>query len=111
MYEKLPRLTAGELVPTLSSIIVLTEAVSTVNRTVAAGPERDLGRYTAGGANCVMHFALLVIGVAAGTKIVLLFAGCSAIRAAAGLIGEPFFGEEVLFRCGKHEFGATVAAG
>jgi hypothetical protein len=58
-----------------------------------------------------MHLALLIVAVATGTRIVLLFAGCSALGAAAWLIGEAFFGEEVLLRCGKHEVSATIAAG
>lgn len=114
--RKLPCLEQGSQHILVASV-VLAEAVAAIDRTVAAGTERNLSLNTASGAGYVMHFALLEATTTAATEAtarvatVLCFASCTAIRATAWLVGEAFLSKEVLLRSGEYELGATVAAG
>jgi hypothetical protein len=84
----------------VASAALLVEAVSAVYRTIAARTERNLGFNTTSCTGYVMHFTLLEAGVAtSATTVVLLFASCTAFRAAARFVSETFFCEEILFRC------------
>lgn len=77
------------------------EAVAAVHRAVATGTERNLGFLATFCTDGWMHFTLLIATAASTAAVVttgiLLFAGCSATRAAAGFVGESFFGKEILF--------------
>ena len=88
----------------------MAEAIAAVYRTVSARTERHLGSHATSGAGHVVHFALLITAAATATAVLLL-AGCTAIRATTGFVGETFLLEEVLLGSGEHEIGATIAAG
>ena len=76
---------------------MIPEAVGAVYGTVVGGLEWDLGIFSAFGANNIVHRAVFVIPTA-GTSCVT--PGIAVFRpaagAAAGFIGEPFFGKEGL---------------
>jgi hypothetical protein len=91
----------------LSSGVVLAETVAAVNRTIAARAEGNLGILAAGGTDCRVHFP----GGAIAAEATGLLAGCPALGAASGFVGESFLSEKVLFRSGEHEIGAALAAG
>jgi hypothetical protein len=100
---------AEELI--LVSIIVFTETIFTVNRAITAGAKGNLCLNPASRAGHIVHFTLLGATVTIEATIVLLFAGCSALRATARQIGEPFLSIKVLLRSRENELGAAIAAG
>ena len=79
------------------------EAFPAVNGTVVGGLEGDLGLYTAFGADDREHFSF---PGSAGP-----LAGGTALRAASGIVLEPFFCVELLFGSGKSELSAAFFAG
>jgi hypothetical protein len=60
-----------------------------------------------------VHFALLVAVTATTvvTAAIVLFAGCSALRATAWFVGETFLSKEILLRSGENELSVAIAAG
>jgi len=93
--------------PWIVILIVLhfAETVTAVYGPVAAWLERNLSVFAAAGAYSRKHLAALA------TAPVLVLTGRAAFRAAAGLIGKPFFCKEFLFRYGEHKLTATVTTG
>jgi len=84
---------------------LLTEAIAAVNRTIRAGLEGDFAGLAAACAGRVIH--LTVAAAAAGRA---LLAGCTAILAALGLIGETLFRVEFLLVGSKGEFLSAIFA-
>ena len=84
---------------------LLAEAIAAVNRTIRAGLEGDFAGLAAACAGRVIH--LTVAAAAAGRA---LLAGCTAILAALGLIGETLFRVEFLLAGGEGEAGSAIFA-
>ena len=90
----------------ITALTVGFEALTAVDRTVSAGLEGNLSGTAAAIADHVIHLTLAAVAVAT----VLLTAGGTAGRAAAGLILEALFCIEFLFTCGESEFLAAILA-
>ena len=90
----------------ITALTVGFEALTAVDRTVSAGLEGNLSGTAAAIADHVIHLTLAAVAVAT----VLLTAGGTAGRAAAGLILEALVGVELLLGSGEHELVATLAA-
>ncbi len=87
-----------------SSAGLLTEAIATVDRTVAARQERDLGVLTALGANRGIHLSR--------AAIVTTTTGSTSSRAAggaaAGFVSESLLREILLLACFECEICSTL---
>ena len=86
------------------------EAVTAIHWPIAPRQERHLGVNTTLGANRWMHLPLAT-AVATTTTTLLVPAGATASRAAAGLIREPLGSKKLLFAGCEYEHGATVPTG
>ena len=89
-----------------AALTLLLEAGTAVDRTIAAGLERNLSGLAAAIADHVKHLTL-----ATGSAATILRAtGCAAGRATTGLILEALVSIELLLGSGENELGAALTA-
>ena len=102
---KKPRLAAG---PSWCFLPALHrgEALAAIDRAILPGLEGNLRGAAATDADHFIHLTLAAVAVAT----VLLTAGGTASRAAAGLILEALVSIELLLRSGENEFRAALTA-
>ncbi len=86
------------------------EAIPAINRTIATGTERYFGFYATCGTGSGVHFSLRA-GAATKTAVISLLAGCSALRATSGFVGETLFSVKFLLGSRESEVGPAIAAG
>jgi hypothetical protein len=90
----------------LSARADLTEAIATVDRTIAARQERDFGVFTALGADYRVHFPRWPAAIAATVGFPCL----ATRRTPLGVVGETFAGKELLLVGIERESSAAVEA-